>query len=148
VKRLYTTEEDIIAQKQRLARQIDLVSEWIQAFRNEKKETTDEEGDDLDINIGISISGGMTLLHAATFTGDPNLVRKLLISGADPNANSSLGLPIDIARKFDTSNFHEICDILTNGPEKIEQNVKISVNERENQAEAEKKQQVHITLEQ
>ena len=72
-------EEDIIAQKQRLARQIDLVSEWIQAFRNEKKETTDEEGDDLDINIGISISGGMTLLHAATFTGDTNLVRKVLI---------------------------------------------------------------------
>ena len=52
-----------------------------------------------------------------------------------------MGLPIDIARKFDTSNFHEICDILTNGPGKIEQNVKISVNERENQAEAEKKQQ-------
>ena len=37
-----------------------------------KKETKDEEGDDLDINIGIPISGGMTLLHADTFIGDPN----------------------------------------------------------------------------
>ena len=107
--------EDFEKERIRLISQIDMLTQWINLFRDEAsrgKEVKDDN--ELDINIAVPISGGMTLLHAACFTGDPNLVRKLLHLGADPSASSAYGLPIDIAKRFHDDNFKEIVHILKN----------------------------------
>eukprot|EP00747_Dinoflagellata_sp_TGD_P085472 gnl/TRDRNA2_/TRDRNA2_162900_c0_seq5.p1 gnl/TRDRNA2_/TRDRNA2_162900_c0~~gnl/TRDRNA2_/TRDRNA2_162900_c0_seq5.p1 ORF type:complete len:339 (-),score=57.49 gnl/TRDRNA2_/TRDRNA2_162900_c0_seq5:83-949(-) len=40
---------------------------------------------------------GLTALHLAVRTGRPSLIQKLVESGADPQAESELGTPVDIA---------------------------------------------------
>lgn len=64
--------------------------------------STSVAGEDvvLQPNITIAALGNLSLLHAAVFLEDINLVSKLISRNADPQAVSHRGSPLDIAKEI------------------------------------------------
>lgn len=79
-----------------VARELTKLTGWIKSFREEVN-AFDATDNLLDANISLPSCGGVSLLHAAVYVADLNLVNELLSLRADPNKNSIVGSAVNLA---------------------------------------------------
>lgn len=76
-----------------ITKQISTLYDWLLRFRDEASQT----GIKLDIDANVDVYG-VSLVHAAVFVGDSNLLQTLLQGGAQMKNSKSLGTPQELSQ--------------------------------------------------
>ena len=102
-----------------VARELSNLADWILNFQKETRFVDGKHS--LDANISLPTSGGLSILHAAVYVADLNLVYRLLTLGADSSststeAGSAENLAVNLADRNissqNTENYGTLIDIM------------------------------------